>query len=121
MTEELKKLQGKWELLELKKDGVLARAGDIEETLIEFTDHCYVETAQGHESFGRITIRSGSKFRQMEAVISLNCACEKRLYGIYVLEEDLLKVCFSEDKTFPDILDSSSGSGCIYRVWKRSG
>jgi len=119
MDQDLKKLQGKWELISLKKDGITAGAREIWGSFIFFKNDSFIETGPDYEFSGRTSLRSGTSHAEMVMNIAVNCTCEKLLKGIYGWEGDLLKICFSESITPPDVMDSKPGTGWTLKIFKK--
>jgi uncharacterized protein (TIGR03067 family) len=120
MDKELDKFQGRWELILLKRDGMAASPSEILGASIIFKKDCFIESTQDYEFSGRISFRSGASHNGLDMSISVNCACEKRLKGIYAWDGDLLKICFSENEDTPDVLDAQAGTGRTLKVFKKA-
>jgi uncharacterized protein (TIGR03067 family) len=130
-AQELKKLQGEWELHGDEVDGRLSRA--MLDRAIPFTSAYSVKGEQlvvtGTHGETRWTLTGMIKLMPTSSPKGIDFAYETTaaeklvtLRGVYELKEDRLRICWAKtgSEKRPDRLDAKTGDGSITHVYLRS-
>jgi uncharacterized protein (TIGR03067 family) len=120
VEQELKALQGKWGIVSVERDGKVDAKWKDGVRLME-GDKYTLTPKEGAAVTGRYKIDPGKKPKAIDIMPDAGQFKGKTLPGIYVIEGDVLKICFAaeEGKERPTEFVSRPGSGHILAVHKR--
>jgi uncharacterized protein (TIGR03067 family) len=119
--EELKKLEGTWELVTAERDAVRMPA-DGPKGMKAVVKGNILTFAKGDEVFAESTIAIDptKKPKTIDATSTKNDDKGKIVIGIYELEGDNLKLCLARGKERPTEFSTKKDSGCTLYVYKRA-
>ena len=109
------RLHGTWSVVSAERNGEKVPEAQAQKMKIEFKgDTVTVQTGKGSEE---ATFKLDPT--QKPAAIDITAAAEKKWLGIYQLEGDTLKVCWSDGDQRPTEFASKAGSRARLMVLKR--
>jgi uncharacterized protein (TIGR03067 family) len=116
------KLQGTWTCQSAQRDGKPVPEGTVKQLRLVLTKDKYA-THKGEELLfeSEYKIDPEKKPKEIDIIATEGENKGKPARGIYLLEEDTLKLCYTmPGKERPKEFESKAGTGATFAVWKRS-
>src|SRR5262245_45881986 len=118
--EELKKFEGTWNLVMSEQNGMKSDPNFVKNgKMVIKGNKMTVYGGKVKSSEATITLNPSKKPKTIDAVQTYGGPKGTKAYGIYELDDDTLKICFSE-KQRPKDFTAKKGSGRSSDVWKRA-
>ncbi|MDB5340822.1 MAG: hypothetical protein JWN70_6441 [Planctomycetaceae bacterium] len=122
--QDLKQLEGTWNLVSAQRDGKATPADEVKKTRIsfrgnqfEFPDAADIGTSQK----GTLQLDPSKKPKWMDSTATTDAGKGSVSLGLYEISGDDYKVCFAPPgKPRPQEFVSKPGSGAILQIWKRA-
>jgi uncharacterized protein (TIGR03067 family) len=122
VKEEMKKFDGGWQAVSLKANGQEVPVDELKKVQVTVEGGMYtVKVEDNVVDKGSFTVDPGKKLKQIEVKATEGQNQGKTLHGIYELEGDDLKICYTEsDKDRPKEFSADKDSGHVLHVYKRA-
>lgn len=119
--EDLKKLAGTWTLVSMEFDGKKAQAGDIKDITAVVKGNTVKALHKDEvKSESTFSVDPTKKPKAIDATGILGPDKGKTSVGIYELDDETFKICYTEGKKRPTEFSAKAGSRRSLMVWKRA-